>query len=271
MWWANGMFASKNGGEMAVRTEGWNVRLDGHDIVSDVDIDVRPGEVFGIVGPNGSGKTTLLRSLYRALNASAGAAEVAGLPVPTTPRRRLATVLAATVQEPAPSAAFTVRDVVEQGRTPHLGLLQPIRDTDRAIVAETLRATAVESHADRDVRTLSGGERQRVAIARALAQRPEVLVLDEPTNHLDLRHQFAVLELLRELAAGGLTIVVTMHDLRMAVSYCDRLAVLDEGRLVATGAPGDLLGPDLLADVFGVRGQLRPNGERWTLDLEGTV
>src|SRR5699024_3061077 len=113
-------------------------------------------------------------------------------------------------------------------------------------------------------------ERQRVSIARALAQQPEVLLLDEPTNHLDLHQQLSVLGLLRQLAADGLAVLLTLHDLRTATEYCDEMAVLDAGRLVATGPPEEVLDPELLERVFRVRGEVRPaNGGYRTLDVWG--
>ncbi|QUG99965.1 ABC transporter ATP-binding protein [Saccharopolyspora erythraea] len=254
-----------------IGARGVRVVLDGTAVLSDVDVSVREGEVFGLVGPNGSGKTTFLRTLYRAVRPEAGAVEVAGLPVAATGRRRLARTLAATTQEAEHRAALTVGEVVAQGRVPHLGLLEPMRAEDRRIVGEALAATALAGAADRDVRTLSGGERQRVAIARALAQRPRVLVLDEPTNHLDLRHQFGVLDLLAGLASDGLAVLLTLHDLRQAVEYCHRVAVLDEGRVVATGAPAEVLTADLLAGVFGVRGRAHVVEGRPVLEIYGAV
>ncbi|WP_263250788.1 ABC transporter ATP-binding protein [Saccharopolyspora rosea] len=256
---------------MSVQLSAVDVALGGRTVVSEVDLAVRSGEVFGLVGPNGSGKTTLLRTLYRAVSPSAGCVEVAGLPVADTARRRIARVLAATTQESEHRAALTVREVVAQGRNPHLGLLDRMQDFDRRIIDDALRSAGLADTAERDVRTLSGGERQRVAIARALAQQPRVLVLDEPTNHLDLRHQYGVLALLRELARDGLAVLLTLHDLRQAVEYCDRVAVLEAGRVVAAGTPAEVFDASLLANVFGVRGRLRRRGDRLALDLDGAV
>ncbi|RKT83712.1 iron complex transport system ATP-binding protein [Saccharopolyspora antimicrobica] len=254
---------------MSLRVSGVQVQLGGRAVLSDVDVDVRAGEVFGLVGPNGSGKTTLLRTLYRAVQPAAGTVEVAG--VAAAGRRQLARVLAATTQETEARAALTVREVVSQGRIPHLGLLDRMGAADHAIVDDALRATSLLAEAERDVRLLSGGERQRTSIARALAQQPQVLVLDEPTNHLDLRHQYGVLALLRELAAGGLTVLLTLHDLRLAVEFCDRLAVLDSGRIAATGAPAEVLDERLLADVFGVEAHLADHNGRPTLTITGVT
>ncbi|MGW1679790.1 ABC transporter ATP-binding protein [Saccharopolyspora sp. NPDC002376] len=254
---------------MSLRVCGVQVSLGGRSVLSDVDVEVRSGEVFGLVGPNGSGKTTLLRTLYRAVQPVAGTVEVAGLTAGG--RRELARILAATTQETEARAALTVREVVSQGRVPHLGLLDRMRATDHEIVDSALRSTSLLDAAERDVRLLSGGERQRVSIARALAQQPKVLVLDEPTNHLDLRHQYGVLALLRSLARDGLTVLLTLHDLRLAVEFCDRLAVLDAGHIKATGTPPEVLEPGLLSEVFGVNAHLTSNNGRQTLNITGAT
>ncbi|WHT20013.1 ABC transporter ATP-binding protein [Crossiella sp. CA-258035] len=257
---------------MSVRTEDVRVALGGRFVVDGVSLSLAPGEVLGLVGPNGSGKTSLLRTLYRALTPAGGAVLVDQRPVAELGRRELARTLAATTQEPEHAAALTVAEVVGQGRTCHRGWLESLRAQDHAAVAEAIALADLEALRDRDVRTLSGGERQRVSIARALAQQPRILVLDEPTNHLDLRHQLAVLELLRARAAEGLSVLLTLHDLRLAVEHCDRLVVLDNGRVVTAGPPVEVLTAELLAGVFGVRGQLRalPDG-RSTVDIQGTI
>ncbi|MFB9904497.1 ABC transporter ATP-binding protein [Allokutzneria oryzae] len=252
---------------MSLRVEGLRVRIGNRAIVDGVDLGVVPGEVLGLVGPNGSGKTTLLRTLYRAITPVAGSVHLGQSTVDEYPRRELARRLSASTQEPEHAASLTVSEVVEQGRVCHRGWLEPMRAEDTEAVDEAVRSAGLAELRDRDVRTLSGGERQRVSIARALAVRPEVLVLDEPTNHLDLRHQLGVLGLLRELAADGLAVLLTLHDLRLAVSYCDRLAVLDAGKVVAVGPPAEVLDEKLLADVFGVRGRIRES----TLDIMGPV
>ncbi|MBE9374016.1 ABC transporter ATP-binding protein [Saccharopolyspora sp. HNM0983] len=256
---------------MSVRIRGLRVELAGRAAVSDVDLDVPAGEVFGLVGPNGSGKTTLLRALYRAVRPVSGSADVAGAPVANTGRRALARLLGATTQEVVRAGGLAVREVVAQGRTAHLGLLSRPGPEDEDAVRRALRATELAGAADRDVSRLSGGELQRVVIARALAQRPQVLVLDEPTNHLDLRHRYAVLQLLGELARGGTTVLLTAHDLDLAVRFCDRLGVLDGGRLVAAGEPGEVLDERLLAEVFGIRARTERAGGRWRLEVDGPL
>ncbi|MDX3656385.1 ABC transporter ATP-binding protein [Streptomyces sp. ID05-26A] len=211
-------------------------------IITDISLHA-DGEVVGIVGPNGSGKSTTLRCVYRALKPDAGAVLLDGQNVHK--RRSVARDLSALSQESQVEFDFTVAEVVEMGRLPH------DRDPalDARVVSEALATVDVSHLASRSFLSLSGGERQRVLIARAIAQQPRVLVLDEPTNHLDIRHQLDVLSLARGL---GITVLTVLHDLNLAASFCDRLYVLDEGRVVASGTPEEVLVPELIAKVFHV-------------------
>jgi iron complex transport system ATP-binding protein len=211
-------------------------------IVSDISLHAS-GEVVGIVGPNGSGKSTTLRCVYRALKPDAGEVRLDGDNVHKRPD--IARVLSALTQESQVEFDFTVAEVVEMGRLPHDR--DPVRDAE--VVADALATVDVTHLASRSFLSLSGGERQRVLIARAVAQQPRVLVLDEPTNHLDIRHQLEVLTLARGL---GVTVLTVLHDLNLAASFCDRLYVLDEGRVVASGSPAEVLVPELVAKVFHV-------------------
>ena len=149
-----------------------------------------------------------------------------------------------------------MRESVDLGRTPHRAWLSGQSRSDAEAVLDALDEVGLSDLADRDVTDLSGGERQRVSVARALCGGASLLLLDEPTNHLDLRHQIAVVELLRARARTGTTIVVTLHDLRLAAETCDDIVVLHRGSVVAAGAPLDVLTPSVLAEVFGVEGRL---------------
>ncbi|MET1113513.1 MAG: ABC transporter ATP-binding protein [Comamonas sp.] len=226
---------------------GWGPR--GTHIVERVRLEVRPGEMLGLIGPNGSGKSTLLRLLAGILAPTAGEVLLDGQPLRAMPRRRLAQRLAFVAQMADTQDAIEVRDAVELGRTPWLSALAPLSAEDGRIVHEALAAVGLQNKQHSAWNTLSGGERQRVHIARALAQQPGVLLLDEPTNHLDIHQQLALLQLVRALP---ITKVVALHDLNQALA-CDRLAVLRAGRLVAHGAPREILTPALLRDVFQVQ------------------
>ncbi|AXQ96228.1 ABC transporter ATP-binding protein (plasmid) [Cereibacter azotoformans] len=226
---------------------GW--RAGRQTIVAGVSLEIVPGETFGLIGPNGSGKSTLLRLMAGLAPRPEGAVHLDGIPLNTLSRRDVARAIAFVEQIAETSEALTVRDVVELGRTPWLSALAPFGPQDTAIVDEALRVVGLTAMGRRRWSTLSGGERQRVQIARALAQRPRLLMLDEPTNHLDIHHQLSLLRLVSRLPV---TVVMALHDLNQAMG-CDRLAVMEGGRLAACGPPAEVLTPARLADIFRVR------------------
>ncbi|MER7778574.1 ABC transporter ATP-binding protein [Streptomyces sp. NPDC096191] len=233
--------------------EGITLTAGARHLVRDVSLTASAGEVIGLVGPNGSGKSSLLRAVYRVLRPDTGTVRVDGADTWSMPARRLARTMAAVVQDSAADFDLAVREVVAMGRTPHKRMLAGDTAEDAAVIDDALAAVDASRLADRPFDRLSGGERQRVLIARALAQRPALLVLDEPTNHLDIRHQLDVLDVLRRLPA---TVLLALHDLNLAAYYCDRLHVLREGEVVASGPPAEVLTPSLLADVYGVVGEV---------------
>src|SRR5690606_1409706 len=216
-----------------------------------VTLDVVPGEMLGLVGPNGSGKSTLLHCLAGLRTPSGGEVTLDKHPVSAMSRRQVAQRIAFVSQQADTVDRISVLEAVQLGRTPWLGALTPYGTKDSMIVEAALTDTDIVSLAQRRWQTLSGGERQRAHIARALAQTPKILLLDEPTNHLDIRHQLAIMALLRRLP---LTVVVALHDLNHAMA-CDRVAVMRGGRLVAIGPPHETLTPEHVASAFGVHTQ----------------
>ncbi|MGC4938666.1 ABC transporter ATP-binding protein [Kribbella sp. DT2] len=234
---------------MRIDLAGVTVEIAQRALVDRLDLTASPGEIVGIVGPNGSGKSTALRCVYRALRPSTGAVLLDGRDVAGLTLRDTAQQVAAMTQDQQTDLDFTVAEIVQLGRSPHLPGNRALGSRDHAICRAAMERTGTEHLAGRSVLTLSGGERQRVVLARALAQQPSVLVLDEPTNHLDLRHQA---ELMRFLRDTDLTVLIALHDLNLAAAVCDRIGVLDEGRLVAVGTPAEVLTPANLRDVFGV-------------------
>ncbi|MGF1425415.1 ABC transporter ATP-binding protein [Kitasatospora sp. LaBMicrA B282] len=235
---------------MNIAVEDLTVTLAGRDVLCGVDLLAAEGEIAGLVGPNGSGKSTLLRTVYRHLRPSAGRVLLAGRDVRSMTPVEAARRIAALPQERGSDFEFTVREIVAMGRAPYQRAFAGEDATDREVVAAALDQVGLAGHEGRAFAALSGGERQRVLLARAFAQQPEVLVLDEPTNHLDVRHQVELLALLR---ARRRTTLISLHDLNAAASLCDRLHVLHDGRLIASGPPREVLTPELLAEVFGVR------------------
>ncbi|GAA1943381.1 ABC transporter ATP-binding protein [Kitasatospora viridis] len=235
---------------MRTAIEGLTVTLAGRDVLHGVELVAAEGEIAGLVGPNGSGKSTLLRTVYRHLAPRAGRVLLAGRDVRAMAPAEAARHVAALPQERGGDFEFTVREIVAMGRSPYQRAFAGEGAADRRAVAQALDQVGLAGQEQRGFDALSGGERQRVLLARALAQQPEVLVLDEPTNHLDVRYQVELLALLR---AQRRTTLISLHDLNAAASLCDRLHVLHEGVLVASGTPREVLTPELLEEVFGVR------------------
>lgn len=241
---------------MDLALDALSVVTDGRSLVSDLSLKAASGHIVGLVGPNGSGKSTALKCVYRALRPSTGTVRIGGDDLAQLTMRASARSVAAMTQDGAVDLDFTAEEVVALGRAPHLRGNQPLGARERELCARTMERLDLAHLARRGVLTLSGGERQRVLLARALVQEPEILVLDEPTNHLDVRHQVGLLSLLR---GSGLTVLVVLHDLNLAAAACDRIGVLAEGRLVATGTPEDVLTEELVRDVFGVRASVVPH------------
>ncbi|MFD4632397.1 ABC transporter ATP-binding protein [Streptomyces sp. NPDC058284] len=232
------------------------VEAAGRALVDRLDIEVAAGSVVGLVGPNGSGKSTALRCVYRAMRPTSGAVLLDGTDVTSLKLRDSARSIAALTQESHTELDFTVEEVVALGRTPHAHGNHPLTARERELCGQAMDRLDVAHLADRSVLSLSGGERQRVLVARALVQEPRLLVLDEPTNHLDVRHQ---VELLSFLRGSGLTVLTALHDLNLAAQVCDRIAVLGGGCLVASGAPAEVLTPELVRKVFGVDAAVVPH------------
>ena len=235
-------------------------------VIDGVSIDVAAGDIVGILGPNGSGKTTLLRLLSGVLTPASGAVALAGTALARVPRRTLAQRVALVPQETALAFDYTVVEIVLMGRYPHLGPFEIEGPDDLASAMHALEATGTAQFADRPFRTLSGGEKQRVVIASALAQldagggqsiSDKVLMLDEPTASLDLKYQFEILAVLRRLHdATGLTILLSTHDLRFAMTLCTRVVLLSGGRILAQGPPREVMTPDSVAQLFDVPREL---------------
>lgn len=218
-------------------------------VLAGVDLQVRCGEVLGLIGPNGSGKTTLLRTLFGALRPDHGQVLLSGEPIAGLSAREVAKRVAVVVQEPAGELMASVADMVLLGRTPHLRMFSRRSRGDDDLATAALQKVGALHLARRDMSSLSGGEKQRVLIARALVQQAQCLLLDEPTNHLDIGYQHQILALVRSL---GITAVVVLHDLNLAARYCDRLMLLDQGQVRASGSAAEVLRPEVIEPVYRV-------------------
>jgi iron complex transport system ATP-binding protein len=214
-------------------------------MLAPTSFELPTGAVVGLIGPNGAGKTTLLRALA-GLTSGPGQTLLGGRPLSELPATLRARRLAYLPAEREAGWPMRARDVVALGRMPFGGV-------DDGAIERALQLTDALAFADRRVDLLSTGERARVLLARALAGRPDWLLLDEPTANLDAHHQLAMLDVLRGEAARGAGVLVTLHDLALAERWCDRLLLLDGGRLVADGAPAEVLSATLLRDIFHVQ------------------
>jgi cobalamin transport system ATP-binding protein len=235
----------------AIELRSVSVMLGGKRVVDGVDASVAHGEWLALIGPNGAGKTTLLRAIARLVSFD-GEIVLAGRPIGELPRPELARTLAVVPQEPSTPPWMTVSEYVLLGRTPYLGAFAKEGKRDREAAARALARLDLLGYGERKLGTLSGGEKQRVVVARALAQEARIVLLDEPTSALDIGHQQQALDLLDLLRAeDGLTLVAAMHDLTMASQYADRMLLLERGRIVADGAPADVLTEALVAGHYG--------------------
>lgn len=239
-----------------------------HWVLRDVTLQIEPGEILGIVGPNGSGKTSLLKLMAKLATPQRGTIALFGSSLAGLSQEESAQTVAFVPQESAQMFPFTVAETVLMGRFPHrhrtrwnLGF--GWEDQEDCEVAAHAMATMDIAHlAPRSVTDLSGGERQRAMIARALAQTPRVMLLDEPTAFLDLQHQIEICSVLRRLRdERGLTVVIVSHDLNLASQYCDRVAMLKEGRMSAVGTPSEVMSVEVLREVYGCDVLVDPHPE----------
>ncbi|MBR9973773.1 ABC transporter ATP-binding protein [Magnetospirillum sulfuroxidans] len=227
-----------------------SVTLDHCPVLSHVSLSVGTGEMLGLIGPNGAGKSTLLRALAGLIPAEGGFLE--GHPIRSFAPKERARRLAYLPQGSDSHWPMAAREVVALGRTPHHGGKVRLTPKDHDSITRAMAEADVEALADRPMNRLSGGERARVLLARALAVGAPVLMADEPAAHLDVGHQLSLMQVLRRRAEGGDTVVLVLHDLSSALRFCDRVAVLAQGRLVAQGNPAEVLSDACLAQVFGI-------------------
>ncbi|MBP1158972.1 ABC transporter ATP-binding protein [Rhodococcus sp. PvR099] len=226
-------------------------------IVDGLDLEIPTGVVTTVIGPNGCGKSTLLRSLGRLLKPKSGQVLLDGKAISTLKTKDVARTLGMLPQAPVAPEGLTVADLVARGRHPHQSWIRQWSADDEGEVARALALTGVSELADRPVDQLSGGQRQRAWISMALAQGTDILLLDEPTTYLDLAHSVEVLDLVDRMHEElGRTVVMVLHDLNLAIRYSDRLIVMSEGAVVASGTPSEVISEELLLKVFGLEARV---------------
>jgi ABC-type cobalamin/Fe3+-siderophores transport system ATPase subunit len=226
-------------------------------VLHDISFELEAGSVLGLIGPNGAGKSSLVRAISGVLPLQSGRIEVGGPPLESLSPAQRARWLAVVPQARNLPPAFTARELVALGRTPHLNWLGQLSKRDEDVIHSAMQRTDTLTLADRPVGQLSGGEQQRLLIARALAQAAPILLLDEPSAHLDLQYQLSLLDLIMRLAhEDGLAVLLALHDLNLVARYADAVILLVSGRLQASGKPGEVLTPVQIGQAFHVAVQV---------------
>lgn len=221
-------------------------------VLKDLTFQVSPGEMVGLIGPNGCGKSTIIRALSRIISPFSGKILLDDKDVTRIPRQDLARLLGVVPQMPLLPSAFTAFEIVLMGRNPHLGLFQYEGPRDLAIAWQAMEKTGTQSFAERRVSELSGGEIQCLLIARVLTQETKAILLDEPTANLDIGRQVEILDLIKSLCRqNNLAVLAALHDLNLASQYCDRLVLINNGRIHAEGTPKEVITARNIGDVYG--------------------
>ena len=245
---------------MKLNINGISFYYDSVQALERVTFEMNEGEVLGVIGPNGSGKTTLLKCINKVLKPKTGSILIDKANILELDRKEIAKNIGVVPQNFTIHFPFTVFDIVLMGRTPHLGRLDMETSKDIKITKNAMEITNTQHLADRLIDEVSGGEKQRVIIARALTQEPKILLLDEPTLHLDINHQLEILELIKKLARKNkLIVVLVSHDLNLVHRYCDRLMLLNSGKIYSIGKPQDVLTKDNIKDVYNVEIEINYN------------
>ncbi|MCV4262411.1 Fe(3+) dicitrate ABC transporter ATP-binding protein FecE [Pseudomonas capsici] len=225
-------------------------------IVQTLSFSPPPGKVTALIGPNGCGKSTLLKAFARILTPQSGTLSLDGQAYAQLSPRELARKIAFLPQVLPIPEGVSVRQLVAYGRSPHNSLWGRLSGADRSSVDQALQRMELEALAERPLSDLSGGQRQRAWLAMVLAQDAAIVLLDEPTTYLDISHQVELLDLMRQLSAEGKTVITVLHDINQACRYADHLAVMQAGRLVASGTPEEVLDAELVGRVFDVQVQI---------------
>ena len=215
---------------LSVQNLHWSAQ--GTSILHDISFAVSAGEFVGIIGPNGAGKSSLLRCLYRKQEADKGLITFADKDIRQYNRNQLAQKMAVVLQESPTDFDLSVLDVIKMGLIPHKSLFESDTPADHQIIQDAIKQVDLCGKENQSFNRLSGGEKQRTVIARAIVQQPQLLLMDEPTNHLDIQHQIEILQWARKLK---LTVLLSIHDLNLAATFCDRLLLLNRGQQIAYG------------------------------------
>lgn len=241
-----------------------NYLIDGTRILNDVSVQVEDGEFVGLVGPNGCGKTTMLKNVYKTYRPSRGAVFIGEKDVLDFRPKEMAREVAVMAQENSVEFDIEVMEMVMYGRYSHRKFLEGEKKEDLELCGKFIKEVGLSGYEHRSYLSLSGGEKQRVLLARALVQQSRLIVLDEPTNHLDIRFQYLIMQTLK---GQKITVFSSIHDLNIAAMYCDKIILMDKGRIVEVGAPENVFTEENIGRIFGVRSQITKNSVTGKLQI----
>lgn len=231
--------------------------VDGQKLLRDISLDIPKGSFVGIIGPNGSGKSTLLKTIYRINKASTGTVYLNGTDMSRMTNREIARQMAVVAQENPINFDFSVMEIMMIGLYAKRTLLSADSPKDIQVCEDALNSVGMLDFKNRSFLSLSGGEKQKVLIASAFARSPELIVLDEPTNHLDVGYQFLIMDIMKQ--RKGVTVFTSMHDMNMAVKYCNYVIALQGGSIYAVGTPQEVLTQENLRNLFHVNTEIDPH------------
>ncbi|SKC92463.1 ABC transporter ATP-binding protein [Maledivibacter halophilus] len=241
-----------------IKLENLSLSIDRINILNGIDLKIDKGDLIGIIGPNGSGKSSLLRCIYRVMKKSGGKIYFEDKDIDNLSIKDTSKKLAVVSQHNEYNFDFTVFDMVMMGRSPYKKFLDKDTSYDIDIALNSLETVGMIDFKDRNYSSLSGGEKQGVILARALCQKAEYLVLDEPTNHLDIKHQLEFMEVVKNL---NITVIAAIHDLNIALKYCNKICAIKEGKVVAYGTKEEVITPKIISKLFGVNSKIIADDE----------
>lgn len=240
--------------EHSLRSNDIKLGYEQRVIINQMNLQIPNGKISVIIGANGSGKSTLLKAFSGLIKPMQGNITLDDVELADYKSKELAKILGLLPQSPLVPEGIKVLDLVARGRYPHRGFMQPLRKTDFDFVYDALKRMGVEDLANRNVDELSGGQRQRVWIALVLAQNTDILLLDEPTTYLDIAYQVDILDTLAQLnKSKETTVIMVLHDINLSARYADYIFAMKDGNLVAQGKPDEIITPELMEEVYGLK------------------
>lgn len=238
-----------------IKAEEVDVGYDNRTVVGKVNLSGMKGQLICLLGPNGAGKTTILRTITGLLAPVNGTVFINGNDLIRMKKEELAKKMAVVLTEQLSLGFFTVYEIAAMGRYPHINHFGKLKEKDRMIVEKALHAVGALNLRDRYYSELSDGEKQKVMIARALVQEPEVIVLDEPTSHLDVRHKVEVIHILQKLCREkGITVILSLHDIDLAMKGCQTVLLVCNGEVIAQGAPEEIIKSGTIQNLYQIQG-----------------